>query len=160
MCGAQSYLPDKLELSATGIGLNEAELQANSQLQTYVVQNVNTNAVLPFADNEFDAITYTAAVEYLVDPFRSFTEFCRLTRPGGKIIMTFTDHWNNVKSIRLWSELHPFERMALVLDYCARAGMQDLHTETIQGLLRPEDDKLASKKLYADPVYAVYGTVL
>ena len=159
MCGAQSYLPDDLRLSTTGIGLNKEELQANKQLEAYVVQNVNTNHVLPFADNEFDAITYTAAVEYLVDPLRSFAEFCRVVRPGGRIILTFTDHWNSMKSIKLWSELHHFERMGLVLDYCLRSGMQDLHTQSIQGQLRPQADPKADKKIYADPVYAVYGAV-
>ena len=159
MCGAQSYLPEQMNITATGIGLNEDELQANSQLDAYAVQNVNTNPVLPFDDNVFDAITYTAAVEYLVDPLRNFAEFCRVTKPGGKIILSFTDHWNTMKSIMLWSELHHFERMGLVLDYCLRSEMQELHTETIQGLLRPEDDRFADKKLYADPIYAVYGNV-
>ena len=31
--------------------------------------------------------------------------------------MTFSDRWFPTKAIELWSELHPFERMGLVLDY-------------------------------------------
>jgi len=65
-----------------------------------------------------------------------------------------------IKSILIWSELHPFERLGLTLDYLLKTeGISELNTETIQGLLRPESDKHANKKLYADPIFAVYGTV-
>jgi SAM-dependent methyltransferase len=156
MCGAQSYLPMNIDVNATGIGLNEDELKANAQLDNYVVHNVNTKTDLPFKNNQFDAVVFTAAVEYLIDPVTSFSELSRVTRPGGHIIVTFTDHWVASKSIRLWAELYPFERMGLVIDYCNRAeGVNPLHTETIQGLLRPEDDRDAERKLYADPVFSV-----
>ena len=156
MCGAQSYLPLNIDVHATGIGLNLDELQANTQLENYVVQNVNSDKDLPFGDNQFDVVVFTAAVEYLVDPVTSFNELSRITRPGGHIIVTFTDHWVASKSIRLWTELYPFERMGLVIDYFNRAaGLNPLHTETIQGLLRPEDDRDVDRKLYADPVFAV-----
>lgn len=156
MCGAQSYLPLNIDVDATGIGLNEDELKANPQLDNYVVQNVNTNTELPFENNQFDTVVFTAAVEYLIDPVTSFSELSRITRPGGHIIVTFTDHWVASKSIQLWSELHSFERMGLVIDYFSRAeGLNPLHTETIQGLLRPDDDRDAYRKLYADPVFAV-----
>jgi SAM-dependent methyltransferase len=156
MCGAQSYLPMNIDVDTTGIGLNEDELKANPQLENYVVQNVNTNTDLPFGNNQFDAVVFTAAVEYLIDPVTSFSELSRITRPGGHIIVTFTDHWVARKSIRLWSELYSFERMGLVIDYFNHAErLNPLHTETIQGLLRPEDDRDADRKLYADPVFAV-----
>jgi len=162
MCGAQSYLPDDIDsLHVTGMGLNEEELKANSQLTDFVIHNVNKATVLPFDDNTFDTIIFTAAVEYLVDPETSFSELKRITKPGGHIIVTFTDHWNTLKSILLWPELHPFERLGMVLDYfSATKGFATLHTETIQGLLRPDDDRYANKKLYADPVFAVCGTVI
>jgi SAM-dependent methyltransferase len=162
MCGAQSYLPGGIDnLHVTGMGLNEEELKANSQLAELVIHNVNKTPVLPFNDDTFDTVVFTAAVEYLIDPKTSFSELKRITKPGGHIITTFTDHWNTLKSILLWPELHPFERLGLVLDYLGSTnGITSLHTETIQGLLRPEGDKYANKKLYADPIFAVYGTVI
>ncbi|MCW8963775.1 MAG: methyltransferase domain-containing protein [Gammaproteobacteria bacterium] len=161
MCGAHSYLPDNINgLHVTGIGLNQEELTANRQLTDFVVHNVNKTPVLPFEDNTFNTIVFTAAVEYLTDPALTFRELHRITKPGGSIIVTFTDHWNTLKGILIWSELHPFERLGLTLDYFLKTeGITALHTETIQGLLRPEDDKYANKKLYADPIFAVYGTV-
>lgn len=156
MCGAQSYLPRDIKLDTIGIGLNEDELKANKQLSNYVVQDVNSQPELPFSDNSFDAIIFTAAVEYLIDPYKSFRELVRITRPGGHIMVTFTDHWVSIKCIRLWSELYPFERMGLISDYFDKAGgITNLHTESIQGLLREEDDKYADRKLYADPIYAL-----
>ena len=162
MCGAQSYLPEDIDnLHVTGMGLNEEELKANSQLAELVIHNVNKTPILPFDDDTFDTVVFTAAVEYLIDPKISFSELKRITKPGGHIITTFTDHWNTLKSILLWPELHPFERLGLVLDYFdSTNGITSLHTETIQGLLRPEGDKYANKKLYADPIFAVYGTVI
>jgi len=161
MCGAQSYLPQDIDgLQVTGMGLNQEELSANSQLTETVVHNVNQTPVLPFENDRFDVVVFTAAVEYLIDPKTSFSELKRITKPGGHIIITFIDHWNTLKSILLWPELHAFERLGLVLDYfMTTEGFTDLHTETIQGLLRPEDDKYANRKLYADPVFAVYGIV-
>ena len=88
-------------------------------------------------------------------------ELCQHVSTVDRVIITFTDHWNTLKSILLWPELHPFERLGLVLDYLGSTnGITSLHTETIQGLLRPEGDKYANKKLYADPIFAVYGTVI
>lgn len=161
MCGAQSYLPQDIDdLRVTGMGLNQEELSANKQLTYTVVHNVNQTPILPFENDRFDVVVFTAAVEYLIDPKTSFSELKRITKPGGHIMVTFTDHWNTLKSILLWPELHPFERLGLVLDYFLTTNdLTNLHTETIQGLLRPEDDKYANKKLYADPVFAVYGTV-
>jgi hypothetical protein len=40
-----------------GMGLNADELKRNPVLTEYVVQDLNTNPVLPFQDNTFDVIT-------------------------------------------------------------------------------------------------------
>ena len=60
--------------------------------------------------------------------------------------------------IRLWTELHPFERMGLVLEYFRQTGQfNDLATESWRGWPRPEDDKYYPQRVLADPVYAVWG---
>ena len=60
--------------------------------------------------------------------------------------------------IGIWNDLHPFERMALVLEYFHRAGnFSDLATESVSGYLRPKDDKYADQLSRSDPVFAVSG---
>ena len=161
MCGAQSYLPaDIKQLQTTGIGLNSAELQANLQLSDFMVHNVNKNRQLPFADNSFDAILFTAAVEYLVDPHTTFRELHRVTRAGGVIVVSFTDHWNTCKNISLWQELPQFERLRLVLDYLRKGGnISNPGTITVRGQKRSVEDRHSPKRTQADPVFISYARV-
>jgi SAM-dependent methyltransferase len=161
MCGAQSYLPPAMaNLHATGIGLNRQELEANSQLQDFLVHNVNSQTTLPYADNTFDAVLFTAAVEYLVEPYTTFSELKRITRPHGQIIVTFTDHWNTFKNIALWQELPLFERMRLVMHYLQHGGgIGDPGTRSIRGLKRDADDTNHRNQPGADPIFAVFARV-
>jgi hypothetical protein len=72
--------------------------------------------------------------------------------------VTFSDRWFPTKSVRLWSDLHPHERMALVLEYFRQAGnFTGLATESISGFPRPADDKYADQQPLSDPVFAVSG---
>jgi hypothetical protein len=72
--------------------------------------------------------------------------------------MTFSNRWFPPKSIRIWKELHEFERMGLVLEYFERTGrFQDLETFSMRGIPRPWDDKYFPQMRFSDPVYAVWG---
>lgn len=42
---------------------------------------------LPFADGEFDALTFTYLLRYVDDPAATLAELARVVRPGGKIGM-------------------------------------------------------------------------
>ncbi len=42
---------------------------------------------LPFADGEFDALTFTYLLRYVDDPFATMRELARVVRPGGVIAM-------------------------------------------------------------------------
>ena len=42
---------------------------------------------LPFADGEFDALTFTYLLRYVVDPVATLRELVRVVRPGGTIAM-------------------------------------------------------------------------
>ncbi len=154
-----SHLPEDLLLkSVTGLGMNQAELQANKRLSDFCVHDLNGNPRMPFDDNAFDAAICTVSVEYLVHPFDVFEEINRVLKPGGAFIVTFSNRWFPPKAINIWSELHEFERMGLVLEFFLKSGhYKNLHTYSMRGLPRPKDDKYASQILFADPVYAVWG---
>ncbi len=142
----------------TGLGMNRQELGANAQLNDFLVHDLNRDPHLPWGDPAFDVAICTVSVEYLVEPDTVFAEVARVLRPGGRFIVTFSDRWFPPKAIRLWSRLHPFERMGLVLEYFRRSGaFTALGTESWVGWLRPEDDKYYGKLLNSDPVFAVWG---
>ncbi len=159
MSSWQSHLPENLRFKClAGLGLNEHELSKNSRLTESVVQDLNVDSRLPFASNSFDAVVCTVSVEYLIDPLTVFEEVSRVLRPDGYFIVTFSNRWFPTKAIKIWQELHEFERMGLVQEYFLRAGgFKDLHTYSIRGLPRPRDDKYFPEFLFSDPVYAVWG---
>ena len=43
---------------------------------------------LPFADAEFDAVICLEGLEHLVDPVQLVASLCRVTRPGGEIVIS------------------------------------------------------------------------
>ena len=156
MSSWDSHLPEGCEpLSVTGLGMNAAELAQNPRLDSRVVHDVNAVPALPFDDNQFDAIICTVSVEYLVKPVDVFRELGRILKPGAAAIITFSDRWFPTKVVTLWTELHPFERLALVQEYFRSAGnFSSLETETVHGLPRPQDDKYVQQRAFSDPVFA------
>jgi SAM-dependent methyltransferase len=159
MSSWESHIPARLKLDRLiGLGLNADELKKNSQLSDFVVHDLNADTTLPFESNIFDAVVNTVSVEYLIDPLAVFREVYRILKPAGHFIITFSNRWFPAKAIRIWQELHEFERMGLVLEYFLRAGgFTDLQTYSIRGLPRPHDDKYFPDLLFSDPVYAVWG---
>lgn len=154
-----SHLPAALtEVQLSGLGINAAELAQNPHLHEHRVQDINANPVLPYADAAFDTVICTASVEYLIQPVAVFEQVRRLLKPGGQFVLTFSDRWFPTKCIYLWTELHPFERMGLVLSYFrAAGGFDQLGTESIRFYPRPEDDPHAQERAFSDPVFAVWG---
>jgi SAM-dependent methyltransferase len=159
MASWESHLDDNHGMrSVVGLGMNADELGANPLFDHWLVHDLNRRASLPFADAEFDAVICSLSVEYLVDPFAVFAEVARVLRPGGRFVVTFSDRWFPPKAIRLWEQLHEFERPGLVLEYFRRDGLfMHLETASLRGLPRPADDKYANRRADSDPVFAVWG---
>jgi len=153
-----SHLPGSPEvLQVAGLGMNAAELAANPRLNECVVQDLNQQPALPWPAAQFDRVICTASIEYLTDPVAVLAEVRRVLKPGGQLVVTFSDRWFPTKAIQVWNDLHPFERLGLVLSLLRDAGFSDLHSETRRGLARPEDDKYIENRLYSDPLFAAWG---
>jgi len=159
MSSWHSHVPADLNFKRfVGLGLNERELRKNPCLSETVVQDLNMDYRLPFDSNSFDAAICTVSVEYLINPLAVFEEVSRVLRTDGYFIVTFSNRWFPTKSIKIWKELHEFERMGLVLEYFMRSGsFKNFQTYSIRGLPRPHDDKYYPDIRYSDPIYAVWG---
>jgi SAM-dependent methyltransferase/FKBP-type peptidyl-prolyl cis-trans isomerase 2 len=159
MSSWQSHLQEQLSFGRlVGLGLNQLELEKNARLSEHVIQDLNLNPVLPFASNSFDAVVCTVSVEYLTNPIAIFEEVSRVLRTDGYFVVTFSNRWFPTKAIRIWKELHEFERMGMVLEYfLGSGGYKNLQTYSFRGLPRPHDDKYFPDLMYSDPLYAVWG---
>lgn len=144
-------------LQVSGLGMNPEELAANPSLTERVVKDLNACTHLPWPDGSFDCVVSTASVEYLTQPAAIFAEVLRVLQPGGTFAIAFSDRWFPGKAIRVWGEIHPFERMALVLGLLREAGFGELRSESLRGCLRPPDDKYISQRNFSDPMFAVWG---
>jgi SAM-dependent methyltransferase len=157
MAGSVSHLPDEFKPgSITGLGLSKKEMAKNAILEKSIVHDLNRNPRLPFEANTFDSVICTTSVEYLTKPFEVFEDVARVLRPSGLFVLTFSDHWFEPKVIRIWSELHQFERLGLVSQYFVRSEkFGDLNTFSERGWpLLP--GKTGDKK-ESDSIFAVWG---
>jgi SAM-dependent methyltransferase len=154
-----SHLPRDLETRAvTGLGMNAEELARNDRLTTYDVHDLNRTPRLPYPDAAFEAVICTVSVEYLTRPREVFSDVARVLSPGGVFIVTFSDRWFPTKAIRIWKELHPFERMGMVLElFHQTERFASPATFSSQGRPRPANDKYADRMAFSDPVFGVWG---
>jgi SAM-dependent methyltransferase len=154
-----SHLPGDLPLGHLCVlGMNREELEGNPRAGERVVHDLNLDPALPFASARFDAVVCTVSVEYLARPFEVFAETARVLKPGGVLVHTFSNRWFPPKAVRIWAELHEFERIGLVLEYFLNSGKYTaIETHSMRGLPRPVDDPHYPRFAYADPVYAVWG---
>lgn len=139
------------------LGMNAEELAANRTASNRVVQDLNESCVLPFETNSLDALVCTASIEYLIRPADVLAETLRVLRPGHVFAITFSNRCFPNKAIRIWSELHEFERVGMVTQWLRQAGFTDLHTFSSGGWPRPAEDRHAGETPSSDPVYAVWG---
>jgi SAM-dependent methyltransferase len=159
MSSVQSHLPQGHAGELIGLGMNAEEMAANPALDRHQVHDLNLQPQLPWDDASFDAAICSLSVEYLVKPFEVFAEVARVLKPGAPFVVTFSDRWFPPKVTHVWEGAHAFERPGIVLEYFLRDGLfGQLHTRSIRGLERPQDDPHAHQRDASDPVFAVWGT--
>ena len=98
----------KTSVKVAGLGMNEKELQANKQLTEYVQQDLNKERpTLPWKDASFDAILLQLSIDYLTKPTMVLREACRVLRPGGEIIISFSNRLFFDKAVAGWTGVIP-----------------------------------------------------
>jgi SAM-dependent methyltransferase len=128
------------------MGMNAAELAANPAASEWLVQDLNRDPVLPFPDATFDAVTCCVSVDYLTRPVEVFAEAARVLRPGGVMVVTFSNRCFPTKAIRAWLSTDDEGRCAIVTAYFERGGGFD---DPVVQLRNPGRR--------GDPLYAVWA---
>ena len=116
-----SHLP-RPPRSLTVLGLNAAELAANPMADARVVQDLNVDPVLPFADASFDAVVNCVSIDYLVRPVEVLAEVARVLRPGGLSVCTWSNRCFPTKAVAGWLATPERQRPDLVAAYHRLAG--------------------------------------
>ncbi len=131
-----------------GLGMNGVEMAENPDLDEYVVQDINRNPALPFAEATFDAVVITVSVQYLTQPIETFRQVNRILKPGGVVIVTFSNRMFPTKAVRIWRYSTDRGHLDLVARYFAEAGN---FANVRGGLTNPEDSPPG------DPLFLVTG---
>ena len=137
-------------------GLNRQELENNPQCDSVEVLDVNRTKTLPYADASFDVVLIHAAIEYVIHPQTLLVEILRILKPGGQLIISFSNRYVLEKVIRCWRLAHDFERPGILLAYLRKtAEFGQFISQSWRGRPRPLDDRLASQLPFSDPVFIV-----
>ena len=99
------------------IGMNPNELARNDAASETHVVDLNVDPRLPFDDGSFDAVTCCVSVDYLVRPVEVFDEAARVLRPGGPLVITFSNRCFPTKAIRAWLGADDERRCRIVATY-------------------------------------------
>jgi SAM-dependent methyltransferase len=118
-----SHLPSEAQYRrVVGLGLNRDELAANPRLDSFVVQNLNSESHLPFDSDEFDAAGVCVSIQYLTDPVAVLRDVGRVLRSGAPLVITFSNRCFPTKAVAIWQALDDAGHGQLVMDYLRAAG--------------------------------------
>ena len=76
-----------LDQSEAMLGGARARLERTPQLAGRISFLLGEAEALPFADGEFDALSFTYLLRYVDDPAATMRELARVVKPGGRIAM-------------------------------------------------------------------------
>jgi Methyltransferase domain len=144
-----SHLPPEIAYrEIIGHGMNAEELAANPRLSRWFVQNFNRDPVLPLADNSVDAAMICVSIQYLQRPIELLREAVRVLRPGGPLVIGFSNRCFWTKAVAVWRSLDDDGHIKLVGEYLRIAGFADIETHRLAEWV--ED--------VSDPMIAVVGS--
>ena len=162
-----SHLPrDKTWKRVDVHGMNAQELEQNHARRATngmaFVRDLNENpSLIGLCDDDgcyYDAVLCCVGVQYLEEPEAVFAEVARVLRPGGVVIVSFTNRFFYQKALQGWINRGMNERGRLVRDYLRAAGGFDEDSIEIIGDGTGVWAQLASAGGFGgDPFVAVVG---
>ena len=118
-----SHLPEDVTYERViGHGLNEKELAANPRLDSHWIQNLNLNQEIPLKSESVDATLIVAGWQYLQYPEAVAAELLRITRPGGLLIVAFSNRMFFTKAPQIWADGSDRDHLAYVAEVLIAQG--------------------------------------
>ncbi|MBV8737615.1 MAG: methyltransferase domain-containing protein [Alphaproteobacteria bacterium] len=143
-----SHLPPEIAYAEIiGHGMNAEELAANPRLSRWFIQNLNRDPILPLADDRVDAAMICVSIQYLQRPLEVLREVRRVLRPGGPIVIGFSNRCFWTKAVAVWRALDDDGHARLVTHYLRHTGFAEIATHRLAEWV--EDER--------DPMIAVVG---
>jgi SAM-dependent methyltransferase len=125
-----SHLPEEAAYRhVAGLGMNREELAANSQLDTYQVQNLNEDPELPYPAESFDRVMIVVSVQYLIRPIEVMRSIHRVLDHGGALCIAMSHRLFPTKAVAAFQHLPRKEWIQLVAYYVDQAGFSDVAFE-------------------------------
>ena len=147
-----SHLPDDIQYKRViGHGLNSTELENNVRLDSFWVQNLNFDQKLPLDDSSIDVCLMVAAWQYLQFPEQIAVELKRVIKPGGKLIISFSNRAFWSKAPNIWLNGSDFDRLNYICAVLIAQGwykpetiLEETYSKKILGILNKKGDPFFS----------------
>jgi len=144
-----SHLPDDVAYAEViGHGMNATELAANPRLDRWFTQDLNANPALQLPPASVDAACMCVSIQYLQRPAEVFSSLAQALRPGGPVVITFSNRCFPTKAVAIWQALDGRDQCRLVELYLRRAGFGSVESRTVRDGRR------------SDPLWAVIGRIV
>lgn len=135
-----------------GLGMNAKELESNTALTDWTVQDLNQNPrLIKYNDDSFDVVLCQLSIDYLTRPLEVLREVSRVLRVGGTIHILFSNRLFLQKAVALWAGADDVDHAYFVGCYLYFCGgsfrdikAQDLSTR-----------KGRDKRIVGDPLFVV-----
>lgn len=156
-----SHLPPDIDYAEViGHGMNAAELAANPRLNRWFVQNLNRDTRLPLEAASIDAAMICVSIQYLEQPVAVLHDVARVLRPGGPLVVSFSNRCFWTKAVAIWRALDDEGHARLVELYLRHAGFEPIETHQLAEWVEDVSDPLTAvvgraRTVYATPEQAI-----
>ncbi|CAD7926050.1 unnamed protein product [Amoebophrya sp. A120] len=149
----ESSQQQKVKLIVTGLGMNAKELAVNPVLSSHVVQNLNTDPKLPFAEDSFDLVVNSVSVDYLTSPLKVFRETKRVLKDLGRSLNVFSNRFFPTKVIDVWLQSDDAFHCYLVSSYFQTTSDTEANSSGAWADIEALD--ISPKAGRSDPLYVI-----
>eukprot|EP00238_Polyblepharides_amylifera_P006326 CAMPEP_0196582066 /NCGR_PEP_ID=MMETSP1081-20130531/37321_1 /TAXON_ID=36882 /ORGANISM="Pyramimonas amylifera, Strain CCMP720" /LENGTH=294 /DNA_ID=CAMNT_0041902539 /DNA_START=192 /DNA_END=1076 /DNA_ORIENTATION=+ len=136
-----------------GIGMNKEELSQNPELSSYIAKDLNAPLLesqdseppIPLPSKSIDVVTCHVSIDYLVRPLEVTRDMFRVLRPGGSVLLFFSNRFFPTKVVNIWKVSNDAGRIWIAGSYLHYAGFINIEGIQLETTGR-------------DPMYLVRGT--